>query len=100
MEDGQMMAMLTTDADLTTISDFTDKIIGIKVFPVPAKNSLTIENAENADLLMYNTLGQQIISCKNISDNYTLDISGLNKGIYMLKLSKNDKFDIRTIIIE
>ncbi|MEP1487729.1 MAG: spondin domain-containing protein [Algibacter sp.] len=71
--------------DLSTIED-------IKIFPNPSKGNLSISNIQNIDLKtieIYNLIGKlvkQIPTSKN-SANINLNISDINNGIYLLKLS-------------
>jgi Domain of unknown function (DUF4832)/Domain of unknown function (DUF4874)/Secretion system C-terminal sorting domain len=56
----------------------------IRVYPNPAEDILTIENAEGKDLEVVNVLGQIIVSIKNYHQPF-LSIQGLTKGIYFVK---------------
>jgi len=64
------------------------------VFPNPASEMLTIYKSDISkyQLNMFNTLGQEIqIASEIVDDNYTIDVSGLAKGIYVLVLSNNNE---------
>lgn len=59
----------------------------INIFPNPAKDLLNIENAENAEIQIYNIIGELIISTKQTS----IDVSALSTGTYIVKvISENN----------
>lgn len=58
-----------------------------KIYPNPAHNFIKTENAENTkyqSLSIYNYLGQLVIELNDTKE--IIDISGLNNGIYFVKL--------------
>lgn len=58
-----------------------------KIYPNPARNFIKIENAENTkcqSVGIYNYLGQLVLELNGNKE--TIDISGLNDGIYFVKL--------------
>lgn len=59
----------------------------MKLYPNPVSITLTIEIAgvyENTELYVFNTSGQMIISQKVTSQNFTIDVSHLQKGVYII----------------
>ena len=65
--------------------DFKSKI---KVSPNPFSSNITIENAiGNETFILYNQLGQQVFSGKNIEQK---DFSNLEKGIYFLEVKDTE----------
>jgi hypothetical protein len=65
------------------------------VYPNPASNMINIykSNIQDYQLSMFNTLGQEIqIGSTIIDGNYTVDVSGLSKGIYVLVLSNSTEY--------
>jgi len=76
----------------------------IKVFPIPAKDILNIEfaNPENAEytLNLYDVTGKSLLLINNIrTDRITLNTSDLDNGIYIFKLSGDEKNEFGKIII-
>jgi hypothetical protein len=64
------------------------------VYPNPSKNELTIEYSAQFSagvVSIYNMSGQLIIKQQLTVSKSKLDISGLTKGIYLLKLSTREK---------
>lgn len=68
----------------------------IKVFPVPTSSFIHITSKKQVSYVLYSILGKEMVMSGRITpDNYTIDLTHLNKGIYTLKI-KSDK-GIRTI---
>jgi hypothetical protein len=55
------------------------------VFPNPSSDYITVKSKHMRDLEIFNTIGQPVLRKKNVSDGSTINISGLDKGIYLLK---------------
>ena len=72
------------------------------IFPNPAKNNITIENPnfEINTVEMYNIAGQLVKSENVNSINTKLNISDLNKGIYILEIKSNETSIRRKLIVE
>jgi len=82
---------LEEDATTTFTTGFSVNIVEnnneINIFPNPAKDILNIENAENAEIQIYNIVGELIISTKQTS----VDVSSLATGTYIVKvISENN----------
>lgn len=63
---------------------------GIKLFPNPAKDELTIGSASslltNATMTMYDVVGKVVMEQKLNSAKETIDISALNNGVYVVQV--------------
>lgn len=60
----------------------------LKLYPNPVSSVLTIETDgvyENTELYIFNTSGQMIMSQKVTSQNFTIDVSHLQKGVYVIR---------------
>lgn len=57
------------------------------IYPNPASNVITIENAENALFEIYSIDGKRIRSVKQESGNNSIDISDLTNGMYLIHLT-------------
>ena len=67
---------------------------GFSIYPNPAENSLelSISNPANPSLLKIFTIDGRLLQENRLSTkNSTLDISTLNKGIYLLKIDNSVK---------
>ena len=73
----------------------------VKIFPNPATNNfVTISSAilEDINVAVFDVLGKQISSQK--LQNNRLDVSGLKSGIYVLKISQNEKTTTEKLVIK
>ncbi len=77
------------DAALATTS-FT-KAANVNYYPNPVnQNKLTLNAAQTINhITVYNVLGQNVLNATPNTTNYTLDMSSLAAGTYMLQLSIN-----------
>ena len=64
----------------------------VKIFPNPAKNILSYESESNeiGSFEILDISGRSIINSSGNLSNKTLDVSGLNKGTYILKVSHSN----------
>lgn len=80
------------------------KDLGLKLYPMPAKDQITIAgNFEGAyELKVINTLGQVVCSQKgeNISEYLHLDLQNFAAGQYKLLLSTSEGLSSQTVILE
>lgn len=65
---------------------------GFLVFPNPTQNSLTFKfsNSSNDKLFIYNDLGQLILENDNLQNNQSVDVSQLQSGIYLYKITSEN----------
>ncbi|MBT8316909.1 MAG: S8 family serine peptidase [Lutibacter sp.] len=70
----------------------------IHVFPNPAKNSISLNFPEAVDqvqITIFSLLGKSVLTNTISKNNPVVDISSLNKGLYMVQITYNDT--IKTI---
>ncbi len=87
-----------TDVNLGTTKY---EIPGLNVYPNPVTKGMVFINSsksENKKVAVYDVLGKQLIG-KEIF-NGALDVSSLNKGVYILKVTEGTAFSTRKLIIE
>jgi hypothetical protein len=72
----------------------------ISVFPNPAKNNITIEALQKSTMEILNIQGQTILQQQIQQGKTDIDISGLAKGIYILRQTSIDKTALTRIIKE
>ena len=66
----------------------------LTVYPNPAKDMLNV-NGVMTSIEVYNTVGQCVVT-KQVSGNQTqIDLSGLNNGIYFLRVYNNGEMAVR-----
>ena len=73
------------------MDDIEFNFVEAKVYPNPAIDYLSIETKEMVQRLeVYDALGRRAISKAPNQNNFSLDISNLEKGIYILKLQTKE----------
>ena len=87
-------------SELTGIRELNNKESNIDVYPNPAINNLTIESLQKSTIEILNIQGQTIIRQQSQQSKTDIDISGLAKGVYILRLCSNDKTEVTRIVKE
>jgi len=72
----------------------------ITVYPNPAIDQLTIESIQKSTIEILNIHGQTILQRQIQQGKTNIDISILAKGIYILRLTSNDKTAVTKIVKE
>ena len=72
------------------------------VYPNPSNGKITVNFSGSAgnEILIYNTLGQEVYKTAGESDATTIDLSHLNKGIYLMRISNPEKKTSAKFILE
>jgi PKD repeat protein len=81
-------AKLQLNVGPTGINDI--KISNIKIYPNPTNNIINIEGLnknENNTIQIFDVQGKLVIT-KNITEKGTVDLSELNKGVYVIKIGE------------
>ncbi|MEZ4858655.1 MAG: Omp28-related outer membrane protein [Flavobacteriaceae bacterium] len=71
----------------------------IAIFPNPAQSKVTITNAENATVLIYDITGKKVLSQNNISLNQEIGISNLQIGTYFVKVEKDGYTSVLKLLV-
>jgi len=76
--------------------------LNLQVFPNPATDVLSITCKENAHLELIDVKGVVVFSGINNSANSscTIDVSHLNKGMYVLSVLENEKVSYEKVVVE
>lgn len=81
----------TFDCSSIGMDDIEFNFVEAKVYPNPAIDYLSIETKDEVQMLeVYDALGRRAISKTPKQNNFSLDISNLEKGIYILKLQTKE----------
>jgi hypothetical protein len=76
------------DSNLSTIS----------IYPNPSNGELNITTDTNLQVIIYDLLGKEVYSSE-VNNSETLDISNLNNGVYMVKLSNGNSSTTKKLIV-
>ncbi len=77
-------------------SDFENNKISL--YPNPVKNILNIDNLIVGSCIIYNTQGKIVKEINKLSNQ--IDVSNLSSGIYLIKITSDEKIITRKIIKE
>ncbi len=82
----------SSDSFAVSIDDCTGIIEGsapgIRIYPNPASEKVQISGVENAHITVYNLMGMLLMSFEKENGLKILDISSLEKGIYLVKVQQ------------
>jgi len=62
----------------------------VNIFPNPAKDLISISNSKSSNIQIFDITGKIIFTATSNSDNFTINISDFEKGIYIIDI-KNSK---------
>ncbi|MEZ4778455.1 MAG: Omp28-related outer membrane protein [Flavobacteriaceae bacterium] len=71
----------------------------VSIYPNPAKSVVTIANAENANVVIYDLIGKVVSSQNNIANNQEISISHLQIGTYFVKIEKEGQSTVEKLIV-
>ncbi len=72
---------------LGVVSTANAELAGVRVFPNPTQDVLTIDNADRVSQVeLFNLLGQRVASFNNTAAQTSIDMSQLQQGVYILNL--------------
>ena len=82
---------LDFNLNINNLSNPTFDTKSLSIYPVPAKNSLTIAyKSPIGSVQIYNQLGQEVYAGQGLGSEVNLDVSNFANGVYIIKLF-NDK---------
>lgn len=70
-----------------------------ELYPNPAKHIFYLSNIKNANVIITDVNGKQILSKENCFENEQFNISNIKSGIYFVKIEKNNKISTKKLII-
>ncbi len=71
----------------------------LNVFPNPAGNQITVDNAAGAQISIYNIAGQEVMNIESANANEQINVSNLTEGIYVVRVvNGNEVFTSKVTI--
>lgn len=94
----QVLARSIEDLDTTLSTPQVGAIQGLKMYPNPANGLVYITSDANStkEVTVFNMLGKSVIRTNVQSE---LNVSGLNKGVYMIQVTENSKTETLKLVI-
>jgi hypothetical protein len=86
----ELRTLVVSSDDYKEIKKIEDENSDLNVFPNPTSGVLTIRdnfNNEFRNVSLYNSLGSKVMSKNYNSNNYSIDITDLPNGVYMLVIT-------------
>ncbi len=71
------------------------------IYPNPAVGNtlhITSSNGEAVNVVIYSTLGQQVLTAKALTNE--LNVSSLNAGMYIVRISQGNTTQTRKLVIK
>lgn len=93
----------TTIAERNGIIGYFTEAGNINLYPNPASSAISVElgDVSNGGLCkVYDILGEEIISKTFTGNKFSIDVSGLAKGLYLLKVENENGVEVRRFIKE
>lgn len=91
---------IDTTPDYTLGTSSFDNISGLNIYPNPANDFLNITTAANGvkNIAIYDVVGKEVVNTTTSSQ--TINVSSLNAGIYMVKITEEGKTATRKLVIK
>lgn len=70
----------------------------VALYPNPANDLLTIQGVENADLVIFDILGKEVIRKSAISSVENISVSHLQQGTYIVTISRNGEMTTKKFV--
>lgn len=76
------------------------KLSSDKIYPNPTLGKIFIEDAEGYRISLYNSIGMEVLNAVITNNNYTIDVSFLKNGFYMIQLANKNNPTVTKKIIK
>ncbi|MGY0391549.1 T9SS type A sorting domain-containing protein [Bizionia sp. KMM 8389] len=99
--DYQIFPRYVTDVEGATLSVDKFNSTSFSVYPNPVSNGvlhISSQSNEAISVAVYDVLGKQVLA-KTISNN-TLNVAGLNAGLYIVKITQNGQAITKKVVIK
>ena len=100
LEAGDIVYVDDLSASVEVLSIDENTIENVSLYPNPASNKVNIKTLEGAYIEIYNILGKLVKSEKTLSNDHSLNVSNLSKGVYLVRLESKGKSTTKKLIIK
>jgi hypothetical protein len=77
-----------------------NKFDGLTFYPNPVTTTIHIEFAQKFDVDFYDISGRKLLQKSNLKDSEEIDLSQLNRGIYIMRVISGGKFAVRKLVLQ
>lgn len=93
------LTITCNDCDMLSVKDIEKKNITVR--PNPATNQFTVDldGEGTAQLQLFNLVGQLVYSDVTGNASATVNVSNLNSGVYVLKITQNGKVYTSKVVV-
>ena len=102
-KDCESMPAVTDDYNsdyvMVDVMSLGEDVISAMIYPNPASRVLNIMAEELTSVTMFNVVGQKVVEEDVETDMFSIDVSGLENGVYMLKISSRKGSLVRRVCI-
>ena len=91
----------TTNNDTTTAiqgKPMQKNTLQCTVYPNPADHFVKIEGIDNFRIQIFNSTGKKVYEKTNYTENKPINLNGLSRGVYLIKIEKNNQRIIKRFI--
>ena len=72
----------------------------VKLYPNPTSGILKVTAENNFQMQIIDVLGKVVYSSENVANGVNIDLSNLQKGVYIAKIVENEKISTQKIILK
>ena len=88
------------DYIMIDVTSIKENAINAVVFPNPTQGNLNINAEGMTNISVYNMVGQKVVDLAVDTDEYVLDMTSVETGVYMLKVvSRNGEMTQRIVLL-
>jgi hypothetical protein len=102
--DTTIAGLYTFNDGATALTENKKQTINYSIYPNPSKDVLNIrlddDLIRNSSVIISNLLGEEVLKNEIITNNFTINTSVLNPGVYFIKISNKEIQSTQKIIIE
>jgi PKD repeat protein len=95
---GNSETLLVTIDDCTGIGEGSGE--PVSVYPNPASDKIHITGLKNASVKIYTLLGEEVMSFNNVSGQKIINISSIDKGLYVVRVAQEEGLTIVRLVTQ
>ncbi|WP_353779487.1 endonuclease [Winogradskyella sp. 3972H.M.0a.05] len=82
-----------------SLSVIEEEFQNFSIYPNPVNgHTFNISITDNVNIVMYDVLGKQVLKSNVTPENNSVDVSRLNSGIYLVKITSGNRFITKKLI--